>query len=146
MIIEVKRQNLTGSAALPGVVYIDGQKYAYSLENQNYKIPSGSYDLYLQDSPKFGKVKLYVKVSGRDGILFHGGNTAEDTKGCILIGSSRPDSEQIQGDKSDELAALVLSKAKAGEGVVLKVRDQLSPYILTAAAGIVAIILLSRTI
>ena len=146
MIIEIRRQNLTGSSALPGVVYIDGQKYAYSLENQNYKIPSGSYDLYLQDSPKFGKVKLYVKVSGRDGIMFHGGQNAEDTKGCILIGSNRFDSERIQGDKSDDLAALVLARAKAGEGVVLKVRDQLSPYILTAAAGIVAIILLSRTI
>lgn len=146
MIIEVKRQNLTGSASLPGVVYIDGQKYAYSLENQNYKIPSGSYDLYLQDSPKFGKVKLYVKVQGRDGIMFHGGQTAEDTKGCILIGSNRLDSERIQGDKSDELAALVLARAKAGEGVVLKVRDQLSPYLVTAAVGIVAIILISRTI
>lgn len=146
MIIEVKRQNLTGSNALPGVVYIDGQKYAYSLENQNYKIPSGSYDLYLQESPKFGKIKLYIKVQGRDGILFHGGNSADDTKGCILIGSSRPDSERIQGDKSDELAALVLARAKAGEGVVLKVKDQLSPYILTAAAGIVAIILISKTI
>lgn len=146
MIIEVKRQNFTGSAALPGVVYIDGQKYAYSLENQNYKIPSGSYDLYLQDSPKFGKLKLYIKVQGRDGILFHGGNTAEDTKGCILIGSNRPESERIQGDKSDDLADLVLAKAKAGEGVVLKVRDQMSPYLLTAAAGIIAIIILSRTI
>lgn len=146
MIIEVKRQNFTGSSALPGVVYIDGQKFAYSLENQNYKIPSGSYDLYLQDSPKFGKVKLYVKVQGREGILFHGGNTAEETKGCILIGSSRPEFERIQGDKSDELAALVLARAKAGEGVVLKVRDQLSPYLLTAAAGIVAIILIARTI
>lgn len=146
MIIEVKRQNLTGSNALPGVVYVDGQKYAYSLENQNYKIPSGSYDLYLQESPKFGKIKLYIKVQGRDGILFHGGNSADDTKGCILIGSSRPNSEQIQGDKSDELAALVLARAKAGEGVVLKVKDQLSPYILTAAAGIVAIILISKTI
>ena len=146
MIIEVKRQNLTGSAALPGVVYIDGQKYAYSLENQNYKIPSGSYDLYLQDSPKFGKLKLYVKVQGRDGILFHGGNTAEDTKGCILIGSNRPEFERIQGDKSDDLADLVLAKAKAGEGVVLKVRDQMSPYLLTAAAGIIAIIILLRTI
>ena len=146
MIIEVKRQNLTGSAALPGVVYIDGQKYAYSLENQNYKIPSGSYDLYLQDSPKFGKLKLYVKVQGRDGILFHGGNTAEDTKGCILIGSNRPEFERIQGDKSDDLADLVLAKAKAGEGVVLKVRDQMSPYLLTAAAGIIAIIMFSRNI
>jgi len=49
-------------------------------------IPVGSYKCKTVNSPKFGKTWEVLNVPGRDNILFHRGNTAKDTHGCILIG------------------------------------------------------------
>ena len=49
-------------------------------------IPVGSYKCKHVNSPKFGKTWQVMNVPGRDNILFHRGNTARDTHGCILIG------------------------------------------------------------
>lgn len=51
-------------------------------------IPTGRYTCKHYDSPTFGFTYLVESVPDRSGILFHPGNTSEDTRGCILIGSS----------------------------------------------------------
>lgn len=54
-------------------------------------IPNGIYDcvLYRTDRTVLGDEMTYriSHVSDRDGILFHIGNTIDDTEGCILTGS-----------------------------------------------------------
>lgn len=58
------------------------------LENGSCLIPFGFYDLVFNHSPKFNKVMPYLTdVPSRSGIMFHVGNYASDSKGCILIGS-----------------------------------------------------------
>ena len=37
-------------------------------------------------SPTFGETFKVNRVTGRTNILFHKGNTAKDTRGCILVG------------------------------------------------------------
>ena len=44
---------------------------------------------YKQKFPDFHKGMILVKgVPGREGIMFHIGNYVQDTKGCLLIGST----------------------------------------------------------
>ena len=51
-------------------------------------IPAGSYLCRRRQSPKFGNTFRVEDVPGRSQILFHAGNTEEDTKGCILLGEA----------------------------------------------------------
>lgn len=51
-------------------------------------IPYGAYSVVLAWSPHFGMfLPKLLNVPGRTNILLHKGNTAEDTEGCILLGS-----------------------------------------------------------
>lgn len=49
-------------------------------------IPLGSYTCRRVDTPKHGVTYEVTGVPGRSAILFHSGNTEEDTMGCILTG------------------------------------------------------------
>lgn len=51
-------------------------------------IPNGSYICKRVDSPRFGITFEITGVKGREHILFHSGNTNEDTHGCILVAES----------------------------------------------------------
>jgi Family of unknown function (DUF5675) len=48
-------------------------------------IPEGEFNVMKYPSQRFGSTYL-VSVPDRSGILFHAGNTKEDTQGCILVG------------------------------------------------------------
>lgn len=49
-------------------------------------IPSGTYVCKRIISPKFGETFEVTDVVDRSHILFHKGNLAEDTHGCIIVG------------------------------------------------------------
>lgn len=51
-------------------------------------IPSGLYICRRWRGVKYPNTFEVTNVPGRSAILFHGGNTHMDTKGCILLGSS----------------------------------------------------------
>lgn len=76
-----------------GVLLWNYQPFALSLEDpwRNNKrgmscIPAGTYSCKRVNSPKFGDTFEVTDVQSRTHILFHKGNTHEDTEGCILIG------------------------------------------------------------
>jgi hypothetical protein len=48
--------------------------------------------------------------------MFHGGNTIDASKGCILIAYNR-EGDTIQGDASNDLFKAVDGAYKAGQGV-----------------------------
>lgn len=51
-------------------------------------IPSGTYEVVLEDSPRFGPDTITLRnVQGFLFIRGHGGNKSEDTDGCILFGT-----------------------------------------------------------
>ena len=50
-------------------------------------IPEGSYICKRIDSPSHGNTFEVIDVPGRTDIQFHIGNTINDTKGCMLVGS-----------------------------------------------------------
>lgn len=49
-------------------------------------IPAGRYRCRRVRSPTFGQTFEVCDVPNRSQVLFHAGNTLEDTHGCILVG------------------------------------------------------------
>ena len=145
MIIKVVRESAI-NGAIPSRIYLDGSFFCYGLENELYKIPIGTYSVYAQTSPKFGTEKIYLNVPNRTGILFHGGNNKENTKGCILTGKSRS-AETISGDVSDDLYNIVDSAYKRGEKIAAVITDSTSnktALMLIAAAFVAMYYLLQK--
>ena len=57
-----------------------------TLENAQYIIPEGKYELAMTWSPRFKKkMPLVCSVPGRAGIRIHTGTIPEHSKGCILM-------------------------------------------------------------
>ena len=80
-----------------GELFLNGERMCDTLENpwlDNQRniscIPAGVYDVRLRlarESASRDYLHLLVQdVPNRDWILFHRGNTAKDTRGCILVG------------------------------------------------------------
>lgn len=85
------------------MLLVDGEVYGFVPEDPpqevkikgQTRIPAGRYRLYLATSPKFSEKyrhkMIYLenvqKPDGSfrfDGVMFHPGNTAEQTEGCIM--------------------------------------------------------------
>jgi len=104
--IEVKGVNLllirdtfTDKSTI-GKLFINSESFCDTLENpwlDNQRniscIPEGQYKVRLRlarESASRDYLHLLVQdVPNRDWILFHRGNTAKDTSGCILVGNGR---------------------------------------------------------
>ena len=103
--MEMKLQrDICGPTCTEGTLYVDGVQFCYTMEDtdrrlesgetkkiQNFTaIPRGRYSVVLNYSNRFQKIMPPVlDVPGFAGIRIHSGNTAEDTEGCILVGSAR---------------------------------------------------------
>ena len=92
MQVRIKRFNDSGKEVL-GAVFVDNKPFCLSLEQEwnsnkvgNSCIPVGEYICEWHESPKYGWCYSVENVSGRSHILFHKGNVAKNTKGCILLG------------------------------------------------------------
>lgn len=86
-----------------GKMYLNNEFYAYTCEDKvrNIKgdirkkvegqtaIDEGRYEVVLSFSNRFQKyLPLLLNVPCFEGIRIHGGNTAADSLGCILIGAN----------------------------------------------------------
>lgn len=54
---------------------------------ENKPIPAGTYTVRFLPHPLHGMAWEVTGVTGHTGILFHVGNDADDSEGCILLGS-----------------------------------------------------------
>jgi hypothetical protein len=89
-----------------GQLLIDGNPFCYTLELPvkdglpGSAIPEGTYPVVLAPSPKFMRsndpwvlkfaqlIPHLYQIPDRTDILIHFGNTADDTEGCILVGTA----------------------------------------------------------
>ena len=76
-----------------GMLLINNNPFCLTLEprwmqNQKFlsSIPAESYMCERFDSPTHGETFRITNVCGREHIMFHAGNTTEDTSGCVLLG------------------------------------------------------------
>jgi hypothetical protein len=97
MKIELLRDKSTGKATT-GRLLIDGVFQCWTLEDvvrpskiaHETAIPAGTYKVVITESNRFKRrLPLLVDVPGFDGIRIHPGNSADDTDGCILVGTSK---------------------------------------------------------
>ena len=74
--------------AVRGRLCFEGQEIA-TLENADYIIPVGIYEVRVTWSPRFKRLlPLVMQVPGRSGIRFHRGTRPEHSKGCILVSAA----------------------------------------------------------
>lgn len=100
-------RNPSGENFTLGRMYLDNVFFCHSCEDEDRfleggvvekvhgrtAIPRGKYRLITSFSNRFQRVlPLVVDVPGFSGIRIHGGNRAEDSLGCILVGKVRTSS------------------------------------------------------
>jgi Family of unknown function (DUF5675) len=107
-----------------GTVYIDAVEQCYSLELPvkdglpGSAIPRGTYKVITTYSPKFKRnMPLIVDIPNRSDIRIHWGNTAADTDGCILVGTTHPGPDFIGDSRAafDALYGNLLPAAVSGD-------------------------------
>lgn len=91
-------------------------------------IPEGVYQCGLRPSAKFGGhtgglVYHVMPVQGRTDILIHAGNTARDTKGCILIGESWCDENGVTFLGNSRRAMIALHAFTQGRPFTLTIAN-----------------------
>jgi hypothetical protein len=90
------RYNTEGDRNIIGHLYIDGEFFAHTLEDEKRAegvkvygktaIDDGVYEVKLTYSPRFKRLMpLLLNVPRFSGIRIHGGNDSGDTLGCILV-------------------------------------------------------------
>ncbi len=101
MEIKVVRSVFNPKSTL-GKMYLNGEFFAYTCEDtvrnlngdpkkkikNETAIDAGKYEVVLTFSNRFKKyLPLLINVKCFEAIRIHGGNTAADSEGCILIGA-----------------------------------------------------------
>jgi hypothetical protein len=107
-----------------GELYLNDTFFSYTLEDTvrapgikvhgETAIPEGEYKIQITPSNRFKRdlPMVFTECNGYElinggisfkGIRFHGGNTHENTEGCILIAYKKLDSNTIQGSSERDL-------------------------------------------
>lgn len=85
-------------------------------------IPRGTYTMCVTRSNRFGvDLPLLLDVPGFEGIRIHGGNTAADTEGCILVAHHHPREDVIQGKATGEVLAIL---GECGNQAIITICDK----------------------
>ena len=78
-------------------------------------IPRGTYAVRVTRSNRFKTdLPLLLDVPGFAGVRLHGGNTAADTEGCILVAHHHPREDVIQGKATAEVLAILGTCGNSG--------------------------------
>lgn len=86
-------------------------------------IPEGRYAVAVAFSPKFERwLPLLLNVPLFSGIRIHAGNTADDTRGCILPGFNRMVGRVADSRICERQILRLLSARPEGEGVWITVK------------------------
>lgn len=116
-----------------GKLYIDGKYFCDTLEDTvrapgvkipgKTAIPAGKYKIKLTESLRFKKLMPRLKdVPGFTGVLIHAGSTAEDTRGCILVGKNRVKGKVLDSRETfAKLLRLLFVAERGGESLEIEI-------------------------
>lgn len=80
------------------------------------------YKMVLQYSPKFHMMlPVLLNVPDRSGIMIHPGNSAKDTKGCILVGIKDAQLGRLKAGSSRPILANLIANIKYNKIEQIKV-------------------------
>lgn len=126
-----------GESFTPGELYIDNLRTCFTCEDEDRHlesggakiygrtaIPRGAYPLEVSYSHHFQReLPAVLDVPGYSGIRIHGGNRAEDSLGCILVGQVRTATGIAQcASTVQRLISLIKACEDIGEHVTLEVK------------------------
>ena len=87
-------------------------------------ISAGRYAVAVTWSPHLKEwLPLLLKVPLFEGIRIHAGNTAKDTRGCILVGENRKVGMVLNSRRTLSLLMKHLGQRPEGEGIHITVED-----------------------
>lgn len=127
-----------------GKLYIDGAYFSYTLEDtvrasgikvkEETAIPAGIYDVNVSRSNRFKRNMPIITSKGIGhvqekgisfyGVRIHGGNTHENTEGCILVAKNKINDDTIQGTMERPLTSLLEQALADGAKVELEVINE----------------------
>jgi hypothetical protein len=129
-----------------GRLFVNGVFECYTLEDpvreipgepvETWKIPgetavpAGAYEVVVVYSPKHKRaMPLLLNVPGFVGIEIHSGNTAVDTKGCILLGTYRESADVIRSSRAafEVLYPKIANARTVGEKVLIVITNPPTP-------------------
>src|SRR4030042_1985156 len=96
MKLELVRKVRTEESTV-GILSVEGKIECFTLEDKERAekiwgktaIPVGQYEVGISFSNRFKKdLPILFNVPGYEGVRIHAGNTAEDTEGCNLVGTT----------------------------------------------------------
>jgi hypothetical protein len=112
MNLKLVRKTFTEESTV-GELSVNGKFECFTLEDKvravkihgKTAIPEGIYEVVITFSDRFRKpLPLLLKVPNFEGVRIHSGNTAADTEGCILVGTSK--SKDMVGGSRNAFNAL----------------------------------------
>lgn len=120
--LNVVRNEFSDNTTL-GELYVNGKFFCYTIEDtlrsKGLKIPKvtcicdGIYNVVLSMSNRFKRMLPLVQdVPQFTGIRFHGGNTAKDSEGCIILGYNKISKERIYDSTAVKDLVVLLSQEK----------------------------------
>ena len=126
--------NTRGDRNIIGDLYIDGEFFCYTLEDERRAddvkvygetaIPTGTYNVKVTKSNRFKRLMpLLLDVPMFSGIRIHGGNTSKDTLGCILV-AFNTDYKKIWGTAEKYLTKELLE----AEYITITIEDRCLTY------------------
>lgn len=103
------------NGAIPGVLYKDGHFYCYTLETEKNFIDSGTFELKPQWWERKQRWVVKIDAPGHTAIYMHGGNTKNDSSGCVLCAQYRTSEDTIWKDRSKDLWSDFEAEGKTGK-------------------------------
>ena len=138
MKLELKRIALRDTYTI-GNLYIDGVYFCDTIEdkvrdlnkngvfdNGEFKvkgetaIPYGTYEVVWAYSPRFKRyTPRLLNVKSFAGVLIHGGNTARDTEGCIILGQNKVKGKVINSKEFvNKLYPIIKNACQKGKVII----------------------------
>lgn len=135
------RRRPSSEIATVGDLFVDGRPECYILEDVvrplsekvygKTAIPAGTYKIVITLSPRFGTpMPLLLDVPNFRGVRIHPGNTAADTEGCLLPGTTlMPNGNEVWRSRAayDALFKKIQAALDAGEEVTIEIKNAGSP-------------------
>lgn len=132
--IILQRQFFTEKSTC-GEVFIDNKHFCWSLEDMvrpegikilgKTAIPYGEYQLTLSYSERFKRnMILLLKVPGFSGVRIHGGNTSEDTEGCLIVAFNKINNDKVQGTAEKAIFEYVKKKLSENYDVWISIEKK----------------------
>lgn len=99
--------------AVTGSLLVGHRKICCTLENKKHLLPEGEYRLTVSNSPTFARDLALIhneKVKPNRGFRIHAGNTAKDSRGCVLVGESLVNGNTLTNSRKTEKIVTAIAR------------------------------------